>query len=98
MTSNKVDGVAEVLAARSDTGTVWLFDPQRIWRDSHRPAMIFNPLTCVTDTVSAGEVASIFETSSAPNAGQGKGDAQFDSQGRDFLSWCLLAAAKATAR
>lgn len=94
MTSNKVDGVAEVLAARSDTGTVWLFDPQRIWRDSHRPAMIFNPLTVVTDTVSAGEVASIFETSSAPNAGQGKGDAQFDSQGRDFLSWCLLAAAK----
>ncbi|MBG6184874.1 type IV secretory pathway TraG/TraD family ATPase VirD4 [Arthrobacter sp. CAN_A214] len=94
MTSNKVDGVAEVLAARSETGTVWLFDPQRIWRDSSRPAMIFNPLTIVTDTVSAGEVASIFETSSAPNAGQGKGDAQFDSQGRDFLSWCLLAAAK----
>ena len=84
MTSNKVDGVAEVLAARTameiGTGTVWLFDPQRIWRDSHRPAMIFNPLTCVTDTVSAGEVASSFETSSAPNAGQGKGDAQFDSQ------------------
>ncbi|MBG6226681.1 type IV secretory pathway TraG/TraD family ATPase VirD4 [Arthrobacter sp. CAN_A2] len=94
MTSNKVDGVAEVLAARSETGTVWLFDPQRIWRDSTRPAMIFNPLTTVTDTVSAGEVASIFETSSAPNAGQGKGDAQFDSQGRDFLAWCLLAAAK----
>ncbi|MHA7192032.1 type IV secretory system conjugative DNA transfer family protein [Arthrobacter sp. MDT2-16] len=94
MTSNKVDGVAEVLAARSETGTVWLFDPQRIWRDSHRPAMIFNPLSVVTDTVSAGEVASIFETSSAPSAGQGKGDAQFDSQGRDFLAWCLLAAAK----
>lgn len=94
MTSNKVDGVAEVLAARADVGTVWLFDPQRIWRDSHRPAMIFNPLSVVTDTVSAGEVASIFETASAPNAGQGKGDAQFDSQGRDFLSWCLLAAAK----
>ncbi|MHA7220261.1 type IV secretory system conjugative DNA transfer family protein [Arthrobacter sp. MDT1-48-3] len=98
MTSNKVDGVAEVLAARTTmetgTGTVWLFDPQRIWRDSHRPAMIFNPLTIVTDTVSAGEVASIFETSSAPSAGQGKGDAQFDSQGRDFLAWCLLAAAK----
>ncbi|WP_104182198.1 type IV secretory system conjugative DNA transfer family protein [Arthrobacter sp. B0490] len=98
MTSNKVDGVAEVIAARTTTetrtGTVWLFDPQRIWRDSHWPAMIFNPLTSVTDTVSAGEIASIFETSSAPTAGQGKGDAQFDSQGRDFLSWCLLAAAK----
>lgn len=94
MTSNKVDGVAEVLAARSETGTVWLFDPQRIWRDSHRPAMIFNPLSVVTDTISAGEVASIFETSSAPSAGSGRGDAQFDSQGRDFLAWCLLAAAK----
>jgi type IV secretory pathway TraG/TraD family ATPase VirD4 len=94
MTSNKVDGVAEVIAARSETGTVWLFDPQRIWRDSHRPAMIFNPLSVVTDTISAGEVASIFETSSAPGAGSGRGDAQFDSQGRDFLSWCLLAAAK----
>lgn len=92
MTSNKVDGVAEVLAARAETGTVWLYDPQRIWRDSPRPAMIFNPLSVVTDTVAAGEVASIFETASAPNAGMGKGDAQFDSQGRDFLSWCLLAA------
>lgn len=92
MTSNKVDGVAEVLAARSETGTVWLFDPQRIWRDGTRPSMIFNPLSVVTDTLSAGEVASIFETASAPNAGQGRGDAQFDSQGRDFLSWCLLAA------
>ncbi|WP_049828662.1 type IV secretory system conjugative DNA transfer family protein [Arthrobacter sp. RIT-PI-e] len=94
MTSNKVDGVAEVLAARSETGTVWLFDPRHIWRDSTRPAMIFDPLTVVTDTVSAGEVASIFETASAPSAGSGRGDAQFDSQGRDFLSWCLLAAAK----
>lgn len=92
MTSNKVDGVAEVLAARAETGTVWLYDPQHIWRDSPRPAMIFNPLSVVTDTLTAGEVASIFETASAPNATAGRGDAQFDSQGRDFLSWCLLAA------
>ena len=95
MTSNKVDGVAEVLAARTTTGsTVWLFDPQRIWRNSTRPAMIFNLLATVTDTVSAGEVASIFETASAGAAAGGKGDPQFDSQGRDYLSWCLLAAAK----
>ena len=95
MTSNKVDGVAEVLAARTTPGsTVWLFDPQRIWRDSTRPAMIFNLLATVTDTVSAGEVASIFETASASGSAGGKGDPQFDSQGRDYLSWCLLAAAK----
>jgi type IV secretory pathway TraG/TraD family ATPase VirD4 len=95
MTSNKVDGVAEVLAARTRAGsTVWLFDPQRIWRDSQRPTMIFDLLSVVTDTVSAGEVASIFEMASAGAAAGGKGDPQFDSQGRDYLSWCLLAAAK----
>lgn len=95
MTSNKVDGVGEVMAARAGAGgVVWMFDPQRIWRASGRPSMIFDLLATVTDTMSAGEVASIFETASAAGSAGGKGDPQFDSQGRDYLSWCLLAAAK----
>lgn len=95
MTSNKTDGVRYVLAARAlryPTGRVWMFDPDRIFRAGKRPAFTIDLLSTVADTKSAEKLASVFE-SAAPTANQTGGDAQFDPQGREFLAWCMLAAA-----
>ncbi len=97
MTSNKTDGVRYVLAGRAlryPAGRVWLFDPDRIFRAGERPAFTIDLLSTVTDSKSAEKLASVF-ASAAPNAHQTGGDAQFDPQGREFLAWCMLAAATA---
>lgn len=97
MTSNKTDGVKYVLAARAlryPAGRVWMFDPDRIFRPGERPAFSIDLLAGVKDTKSAEKLASVFEKS-APTAAQTGGDAQFDPQGREFLAWCMLAAAVA---
>lgn len=93
-TGNKVDGVNEVIAVRaaaSPGGRVWLFDPQQIFRKQDRPTFTFNPLSTVKDTETALDLASLFESADA--ADDAKKDAQFDPQGRDYLAWCMLAAA-----
>ncbi len=95
MTSNKTDGVKYVLAARTlrhPGGRVWMFDPDRIFRAGERPAFTIDLFATVKDTKSAEKLASVFEKS-APTAAQTGGDAQFDPQGREFLAWCMLAAA-----
>ena len=95
MTSNKTDGVKYVLAARAlrhPNGRVWMFDPDRIFRPGERPAFTVDLLAGVTDTRSAEKLASLFEKS-APTATERSGDPQFDPQGREFLAWCMLAAA-----
>lgn len=95
MTSNKTDGVKYVLAARAlqhPAGRVWMFDPDRIFRQGQRPAFTIDLLSSVKDTKSAEKLAGVFEKS-APTATQTGGDAQFDPQGREFLAWCMLAAA-----
>lgn len=95
MTSNKTDGVKYVLAARAlrhPTGRVWMFDPDRIFRAGERPAFTVNLLAGVKDTKTAEKLAGLFERS-APTAAETGGDAQFDPQGREFLAWCMLAAA-----
>lgn len=95
MTSNKTDGVKYILAARAlrhPSGRVWMFDPDRIFRRGERPAFTIDLLSTVKDTKSAEKLASVFEKS-APAAAQTGGDAQFDPQGREFLAWCMLAAA-----
>ncbi|WP_454112728.1 type IV secretory system conjugative DNA transfer family protein [Microbacterium maritypicum] len=95
MTSNKTDGVKYVLAARAlrhPAGRVWMFDPDRIFRRGERPAFTVELLAAVKDTKSAEKLATLFEKS-APTAAQTGGDAQFDPQGREFLAWCMLAAA-----
>ncbi|MGX5358990.1 type IV secretory system conjugative DNA transfer family protein [Kocuria sp. KH4] len=94
MTSNKVDGVTEVIAARRDRGRVWVFDPQRILDEAGEPTMTIDLFASVEDTRTADEVAAIFESASAGSAGASGRDPQFDSQGRDLLSACILAAAE----
>src|SRR5690606_35765798 len=93
--SNKTDGVKYVLAARAlrhPAGRVWMFDPDRIFRAGERPAFTVNLLAGVKDTKTAEKLAGLFERS-APTAAETGGDAQFDPQGREFLAWCMLAAA-----
>lgn len=95
MTSNKPDGVREVIAARMlrhPEGRVWIFDPAGVFRPAQRPAFTIDVLAMVSDTETARKVATLFET-----AGQGRkvggGDLQFEPAGRGFLANALLAAA-----
>lgn len=90
-TANKPDGIREIIAGRRDRGRVWVFDPQGILEETPEPAMTFDLFASIVDTMSADEVASIFDVASAGTAGAGR-DPQFDSQGRDLLSACFLAA------
>ncbi|NMR31880.1 type IV secretory system conjugative DNA transfer family protein [Crystallibacter degradans] len=96
MTSNKIDGVPEVIAARHNLGRIWIFDPNRIYRTADRPDFIFNPLSLVEDTVTAMELASVIITAAKknnPRDGDGKDDAHFGPAGETCLAWALLAAA-----
>lgn len=97
MTSNKTDGVRHVLAARAlrfPAGRVWMFDPDRIFRRGDRPAFTIDLLASVKDSKSAEKLAGIFEAA-AHRADDSGGDPHFDQQGREFLAWCMLAAATA---
>ncbi|UQB17848.1 TraM recognition domain-containing protein (plasmid) [Clavibacter nebraskensis] len=90
MTSNKVDGVKEVLGGRQRAGEQWVYDPMQVYRQDARPDFIYDPLDDVTDLTTAQEIAAIFEASTKD--GDSKSDAQFDSQGRDLFAYALLAA------
>lgn len=90
MTTNKVDGVGEVLAGRTFAGEQWLYDPTQVYRHDARPDFVYDPLTDVGDLVDAQELAAIFEASTKD--ADSKSDAQFDSQGRDLFAYALLAA------
>lgn len=90
MTTNKVDGVREVLAGRKRAGEQWLYDPTQVYRHDKRPDFVYDPLTDVGDLVDAQELAAIFEASTKD--ADSKKDAQFDSQGLDLFAYALLAA------
>ncbi|ALD14364.1 type IV secretory system conjugative DNA transfer family protein (plasmid) [Clavibacter capsici] len=90
MTSNKVDGVKEVLAGRQRRGQQWIYDPMQVYRRDARPDFVYDPLDDVTDLISAQEIAAIFEASTKD--ADSKRDAQFDSQGLDLFAYALLAA------
>ncbi len=90
MTSNKVDGVKEVLAGRKRMGDAWVYDPTQVYRREPRPDFIYDPLWDVEDLTTAQELAAIFEASTKD--ADSKSDAQFDSQGRDLFAYALLAA------
>lgn len=90
MTTNKVDGVREVLAGRQHAGEQWLYDPTQVYRHDKRPDFVYDPLTDVGDLVDAQELAAIFEASTKD--ADSKKDAQFDSQGLDLFAYALLAA------
>ncbi|ABM10535.1 type IV secretory system conjugative DNA transfer family protein [Paenarthrobacter aurescens] len=96
MTSNKIDGVPEVIAARHRLGRIWIFDPNGIYRAADRPDFTFNPLSLIKDTVTAMELASVIITAAKknnPRDGDGKDDAHFGPAGETCLAWALLAAA-----
>lgn len=90
MTSNKVDGVKEVLAGRKRMGDAWVYDPTQVYRREPRPDFIYDPLWDVENLTTAQELAAIFEASTKD--ADSKSDAQFDSQGRDLFAYALLAA------
>ncbi|WP_282860421.1 type IV secretory system conjugative DNA transfer family protein [Pseudoclavibacter helvolus] len=91
MTSNKIDGMPEILAGRSDQ-PVYVFDPQNITGELGAPhAFRFNPLSQLVTLADALELAGIFEASSRmPDQ---RGDPQFDTMGRGLLAGLFLAAA-----
>jgi type IV secretory pathway TraG/TraD family ATPase VirD4 len=91
MTSNKVDGVAEVIAGRRGNGQTFIFDPNRIYRRELTPDFVFNPLDYIQSSADAKELAAIFEASTRKSSDRG-GDAQFDTAGRDMLAYFFLAA------
>ncbi|MBF4615920.1 type IV secretory system conjugative DNA transfer family protein [Curtobacterium sp. VKM Ac-1376] len=90
MTSNKVDGVKEVLAGRKRKGDAWVYDPTQVYRRDQRPDFTYDPLWDIEDLTTAQELAAIFEASTRD--ADSKSDAQFDSQGRDLFAYALLAA------
>ena len=92
MTSNKVDGVRQVLRGRRGRGQAYVFDPNRIYRHEAGPDFVFNPLEYVASAEDARELAEIFEASTRKEGDRG-GDPQFDEPGRDMLAYFLLAAA-----
>lgn len=94
MTSNKVDGVAEVIAGRKGNGTrrVFLFDNQGIYTDGE-PTFTIDLLGSVKAMRHAEELAWILDDSSLPDGEPVKKDPHFDPAGRGLLSCFLFAAA-----
>jgi len=89
-TSNKRDLSDLTRDLRAADGDVWVFDPQGV--AGEKPTWWWNPLTYVTDSERAAEMANNFAAGSRP-AGAKMGDAHFDSAGKDLLAGLLLAAA-----
>lgn len=91
VTGNKSDGMREIIAARRDRGRVWIYDPQKILTGADVLDMTVDLFASITTTIEADEVAAIFDVASSGAAGPGR-DPQFDTQGRELLSSCFLAA------
>lgn len=89
-TSNKRDLSDLTRGLREDQGQVWVFDPQGVAGEA--PTWWWNPLSYVTDSERAAEMANNFALGSRAVGARG-GDAYFDSAGKDLLAGLLLAAA-----
>ena len=93
MTTNKVDGVWEVIAARSTRGRIWICDPNDVLHRKRPADTRFPMIEMVTDSTSAEKVGLIFE-----KATHGLGDeagnvnAHFDREGGKTLGRLMLAA------
>ncbi|PLC10694.1 conjugal transfer protein [Kocuria flava] len=88
-TSNKRDLSDLTRDLRAADGDVWVFDPQGV--AGEKPTWWWNPLTYVTDSERAAEMANNFAAGSRDVGA--KGDGHFDSAGKDLLAGLLLAAA-----
>lgn len=91
VTSNKRDIVDATRGVRENLGEVWVFDPQAVIGET--PSWWWNPLTQITDEVTARVLADLFATGSKESTA--RTDAFFDAAGRDLLAGLLLAAALA---
>ncbi|MEU1132631.1 TraM recognition domain-containing protein [Streptomyces sp. NPDC005900] len=88
-TTNRRDLVDATRLPRAEIGTVWVFDLQNIIGEDCD--WYWNPLSYVTDVVSAAKLADHFASDSRPeNATR---DAYFDGAGEELLASYLLAAA-----
>lgn len=92
VTSNKPDGIREILAARHGAGECYVLDPNQVVRRSSTPDFTFDLLADIRTDDDAYELAEIFEASTRKASDRG-GDAQFDESGRKMLAGCFLAAA-----
>lgn len=88
-TSNKRDLHDLTVASRRKTGDVWVFDPMTIV--GAEPTWWWNPLTFVTDTERAMEMAENFALGSRQEGA--KTDGFFEPAGKELLAALLLAAA-----
>jgi type IV secretory pathway TraG/TraD family ATPase VirD4 len=88
-TSNKRDIVDVTRPVRSETGDVWVFDPQAVAEE--QPGWWWNPLTYVKNEATAGNLAQHFAAGSREPGT--KPDAYFDPAGQNLLKALLLAAA-----
>lgn len=88
-TSNKRDLADATRGPRSEVGRVWVFDPQAVIGEPDD--WWWNPLSYVTDEVTAANLAEHFASGS--RADGARTDAYFDPAGQDLLAGLLLAAA-----
>lgn len=87
-TSNKRDLVDLTRGVRSQSGKVWVHDPQGLVNEP--PAWTWSPLSYVTSVARADEMVSVFAASSRST--DAKTDAYFDGMAQSLLSAFILAA------
>lgn len=90
-TSNKRDIYDHLAGPRSERGTVWLFDPQRLAGIPSSEHLWWDPLRMAGTVTGARRLAKLWS-----NAGRERGarvDAYFDPEGDELLASLLLAAA-----
>jgi type IV secretory pathway TraG/TraD family ATPase VirD4 len=93
MTTNKVDGVWEVIAARSTRGRIWICDPNDVLHRKRTADTRFPMIEMVTDSTSAEKVGLIFEKATHGLGGDtGNVNAHFDREGGKTLGRLMLAA------
>lgn len=90
VTSNKRDIYDAIHPARSETGRVWLFDPQGLASEAS-PTWWWDPLVTARTVRGARRLAAIWaEASREPGS---RPDAYFDPEGTELLAALLMAAA-----
>ncbi|NQX29850.1 type IV secretory system conjugative DNA transfer family protein [Microbacteriaceae bacterium VKM Ac-2854] len=95
VTSNKLDGIHEIIRGRRHAitgGDTFVFDPEKLMGGDGQPTFTFNPFEGVETIDDARQLVAIFELSTKGEK-ESAGHAQFDTNGRDLLAGCFLAAA-----
>lgn len=91
VTSNKRDVVDATRYARLEktAAKYWIFDPQMVCREKQE--CWWNPLSFVTDSTTAVKLANVFVDATTDK--RSTRNDFFDTQARDLVAGCLLAAA-----